>query len=825
MRARDYLDWSRMSGLYLRNISHVDRHRTFQPLLSPAGLTAVIVGEFLEDTDSVMDVGAWRTFNVYEVGSDQKERILRTADALDAIGARRTADAVRIAQSNSPFEKFSDLISSGNIDDFRALMQGVKGVDLLNHLRENVVRAMPEMAEKAGIQKKVSDPPPPVSHEYESREQIEHLLEQFVTTHRADLERDLSRHGDPRQAPGYTREGRLQELEQLRKRIYATEQQKEDADKLQELAAEIRKLTGNPGEVKKKAQARLEKLGKQFRDLFKRQRRQAADERIPELASAMKFAEAFMASLPDVFAQKKVGDDQQTARLDALGEYETGKSGGVLEIQWDDPEGFECDWTGFSLRLCFQKAKPETLSQLLNAVDRLRQTWPDQLAKWRHELITSFRDTYWAQMHSLMDDYETDEEGDATDESILSHVESGHITLEIDPEEGYVYGTTWFRVEWDDEHGHETHFEDESDAVENPATGDEFVGQLTKPNTAEIPEWLKAIRADDVLSFARWMKAGGKLNESYRDRGVPISMQVIDYLASDASASLLRSAAYQKFYKPAQLRDSWMRYFRNDIGRFRVLMQVLPKDMWKSALACLSAWDHPDLWDELAESGVNFNESVDDEGQTPISLAVQCGKTEAVKWLLQHGADPNKYDKYQRNAFTWTDRGPGFDCLAILQGKDNLAPPRTPEQDVAAIDQLLQAARRLPKDTSLLLIVQIKSPPVTQVEKRWNSECHYRLTFDIQRHCVTFNDMTSARQDYLYADGYPAVLFLPILQWPELTPLWETVEVQECDWAKAIKKPKYQPAPHPELVEAAREALQQAFNAEEAAARQVRLRK
>lgn len=1007
MNALDYLDWSRMAGLYLRNVSHVDRYRTYQPLLSPAGLTTVIVGEFLENTDPVVDVVTWRTHSVYEMGAEQAERISRTADALEAIGAARIAGAVRTAQSNSPFDKIQEMFAQGNLKDFsdlKNLMQGTKGIDLLNHLRENIVRAMPDMAEEAGILPAVSKSPPPVSPDHESREQIEHLLAQFVAKHRSELQHDLNRHGDPRQAPGYTREGRLQEIDDLRRQTYAAERQREQVAKFQELTAAIRKLTGNPGEVSKRNQSKLEKLRVEFRNLYKENRAAAAvGPLIPEMAAAMKSADTFMASLPDVFAPQKLGDDKLTARAQALGEFETTRSSGNFEVEWDHPKGFKSDWAGLSLQISYPKSKPEALEKLLDAVDRMRQRLPELLREWQEELISTFRNVYWAQMHWEMDEYEVDDEGNATDESILSHVDGGRILLDIDPDEGYVFGTIFFHVDWDDEHGFEIHWNDEpveeqgsedaafdvtalglTDAgpkltsadivrfestfglelpeeyrqfllaanggvpqrtsfsaviqsekipadviwffslqkssaepypagsleaaaqkarVDNwppnllpigeaqiggawsgmagmpendlvlvlsgkkkgrilvatlsgmldmfpgmtdrmvgpmvasmmaqltetaPVAGRnlrEFLDKLQKPATDDIPEWLKAIRADDVLAFGRWMKSGGKANEIYQDRGAPFPMQVLDYLASSASAGILRSAAYQKLYKPAQLRDSWMRYCRQDIGRFRVLMQVLPKDMWKSALASYSVWDQLDLLEELAESGVDFNQPADEEGQTPISLAVQFGKTEAVKWLLQHGADPNKYDKYQRNAFTWTDRGPGYDCLAILQGNENVAPPRAAQADVPAIDQLLQAAKQLPADTSLMLVIQIKSPPVTQVEKRWNSECHYRLSYDIHRHIVTLNDMTSARQEYMHTDGYPAVLFLPILQWPELTPLWDTVEVQECDWAKAIKKPKYKPTPRPDLIDAARQALEQGFNAEEAAARSIRLRK
>lgn len=1004
MDAQDYLDWSRMAGLYLRNISHVDRYRTYQPLLSPAGLTTVIVGEFLESTDSVVDFTTWRTHSVYERGDEQKERITRTAEALEAIGAARASVAVQAAQSSSPFDKIAEMMSDDklkNVGDFRQLMQGMKGIDLLNHMRESVARNMPELADQVGI-KRQAQPPAAVSPGHESREQIEHLLEKFVAAHQSDLNRDLNRHGDPRLDPGYTREDRLREIDLMRKRLYASEAQQDAVVKLQELTAQIRKLTGKPADAIKTVQSKLEKLRLKFRALYKEHRATVTDELIPELAAALKSAEAFMTSLPELFASQPLGDAKTTARLESFGEYETKQSRGTIEIQWDNPRGLECDWAGLELRGCYPKSSPQALERLLDALDLLRARWQQRLVDWQDQLITTFRDVYWVQMSWEADEYDVDDEGDATVESILSHVDSGQIVLEIDPEEDSIRATTFFHVEWDEEHGFEIHWEadvegsdDSSDvpsaaraiglqdsgpplvsadvirfesmfhlelperyrqfllaanggrpqrhaftasaqgqkfpanvvqffsltntstethpagslqaaiqhardnnwpatllpiaAVRNadpmlmpeqvanyllivlsganagrillanpdtmtdvfprltadvadrmaaammeqladsaPTAGRslaEFLGKLKAPESDGAPVWLKAIRENDIAAFQRWIQSGGKCDERFQERGFPIPLQVIDYLTCHASAELLEAAAELRFFKPGKLRDSWSQFGQRDVRRFQVLMQVLPVDMWRYVLSSHQVWDHPDLWEQLATAGVNFNDPVDDEGQTPIHLAVQFGKTAAVKWLLQHGADPHKFDKYQRNAFTWTDRGPGYDCLANLEGKENAAPPRTPQLDVPSFDQLDQAAKQLPNGTSLVIIVQIKSPPVTEAEKRWSTECHYRLTFDIQRQQVTFNSMTSPRQDYLYAEDWPSILFVPVLQWPQLTPLWETLEVQEFDWNRALKKRNYQPTPRPDLRDAASEALHQSLNSEEAAARMIRLRK
>lgn len=1003
MDSLDYLDWSRMSGLYLRNVSHVDRYRTFKPLISRPGWITLIVAEFLENADPVIDVGKWRTLCVYEMGAEKGERIALTAEALDAIGATRISAAVRTAQSHSPFEKITEMLSSGGLtsmDDLRQLMKGTSPVDLISHMREHVARAMPDFAEKAGVTP-APGPPPAVSPDHESREQIEHLLEQFIAAHRSELQHDLERHRDPRRQPGFTREKRLKEIDAMRERLYAAQRQKDDAATMKDLMDQVKKLTGNPNDGKKKSQIKLEKLGREFKGLFKQHRKTPADELGAEMAVVLGSAEAFMASHPDVFEPKLV-DEKYVERLSLIGDYEVQRSGGQILIQWDRPAGCDCEWADFGLTVAYPKKNPELLDGLLNAVDLVRSQFSAASDEWRAELLESFRDVYQSQMDDWsMEDYETDDDGNATDDSILSHVDDGQIYLEAEPDGAVLNAHVHFGVDWDDEHGYDVEWElqtqdasaagdfdveslgmesagpklsaadieqfESSFGVKLPAdyaqfllainggcprrrrftagsrevrveanvvrwfsilgnasethppgsleaavehtwarmwpsellpiaearivglsipgendseylllilsgpkagrvilanpdsAGEMFPGlpvdqsvkmnvemmkylidsspvagtslaaslsRMQEPVQEAIPVWLQAIRDNDVAAFVEWIRSDGKSSEKFQSRGTEFPLSVTDYLVLEASPELLTVAVEGKLVKPSQLRDGWQRVCLGDLRRFRVLMPLLPKEMWKYALGSVDVWDDPTLLEELAQAGVDFNAPVNDEGQTPIHLAVQCGKVDAVRWLMRHGADPAKFDNYQRNAMTWTDRGPGYECLAVLQGKENIAPPRPARPDVSGIDQLRRAAGQVAEGSCLIIVVQIKSPPVTELERRLYKELHYQLSIDMERRSVTFKCMVTPRQDYIYAtDDWPAVLFAPIIQWPELVPAWETLEVLEFDAGKAMKSRKYKPTPRPDLLDAARESLQQAFDAEEASARGIRIRK
>src|SRR5690606_1285970 len=114
------------------------------------------------------------------------------------------------------------------------------------------------------------------------------------------------------------------------------------------------------------------------------------------------------------------------------------------------------------------------------------------------------------------------------------------------------------------------------------------------------------------------------------------------------------------------------------------------------------------------------------------------GHQAGVKWLLAHGADPHKNDRYARNAFVWAESGPGFECLPLLKGGDELAPTESAASDAPGLAILKAAADQLPDGVSLMLHIQVKTPSVTRIEKAYYpSGCDYLLSLDLARNQVT----------------------------------------------------------------------------------------
>lgn len=990
MDARNYSEWAELSGLYVRNLSHLDRYQMLRPLISPAGLNTLIVVEFLQDNRDGVDPVNWRTHSVYEFGGQQQDRIELTAKALEAVGAPRIATAIRSARSVNPFDVFQ-LGEARGPDDLLNSLSNLKGSDLMNHMRDNLIQNFPELTSAHGWTRSapVNKTESASSSDHESHAEISQQLERYVAANLLDLQQDLERHGDPRTVSGFTRQKRLQELDAMRAHQSDLAVQVDDAAKIHDYVNEIQK------KLKKAAQSgtvpNVESTKRKLLKLTKAYKRRPVSELGPEMQRAISDTNTFLADHPELIVVDPIGDAAINERLKQIGEYEFQSLRGQASITWEDPV-LACDWASFSLRLQFPSKQLDCLKGLLSAVDRLKQELKTLVPGWQLQLVDSFR-SYESQMDEFeLEGYEHDLSGEVTVESILQHVSSGQIALQSLDER--VVGRVFFSIDWDEEHGLEILWDDEpplspstktndlperivwtdagrkltsdeltqfeqrfqivlppeyrcflletnggqptpnhlvtkssgmlvpinverffsvagTDSGDNPdslevqiesaraesvpsfllpigrlttvdpmgrpapstlmlVTEGKKAGQLIsmdfksvlgsfsramsgemlkmmaesilemgnpaarsvskfldglkmKPS-ANLPEWLHAIRDNNFDHLKKWFDAGGTLSQTHQEYGAHVALTVVDYLTMDATTDLLTAVLAERLLKPRQLKESWERYQLMNIARFRELMHVLPQSIWPTVMKSPEIWQHPDLWEQLAEAGINFNAPVNEDGAPPIHLAVQYGSQDAVKWLMKHGADPHQADKYRRTAFIWAEHGPGFSCLPILEGRDEIPPPAgEPSPDAAGIAILKAAADQLPQDLDIMITIQIRTVAVTRVEKAYGADCHYRLTLYVRRPQVTFNDMRSARQDYLHCAKWPTYLFAPILQWPELKPIWETLEVAEFDIQKAIKKRTYQPSPRNDLIEAARSALEQGFDAHEAAVRGIEL--
>jgi hypothetical protein len=469
----DYSEWCDVTGLYLGNVSEADRYRTFQPKLSRAGFVTRVVHDFLRDSDGGIDLQRWRSMDVPETGDELTYRTEETARALEEIGAPRVAAKMRTVQDTSPLGLFSQgfMQSGGTLEGMKELMKQFNPADLMDQIRATLARQAPEMAARAGmpILEKKSVPLDP---DIEPFEQVELLLTKYVKAHQKDLRADMGKYGDVRKEPGYDPKVRQKELEALREQAVDRECQRDDLATMQgHLVSMESQLAKNP----KLKPERLAGPRRELLRLYRQYSRRPAEELLPELRAWLPQAEAFLKQHPKLFHPKPTTDKALLKRLADLGDYHMDTDAHFTTISWDDPQGFTCDWCSFSLRLAYPPNQQEQLSELLAVCERLRRRFPKVQTDLRQEVLERFA-IYNADVDS--DEYELDEDGNPTEESILKTVDGGSIQVTAYDAGGGFEIAAYFGVDWDPEHGAETHIadepEDEPAAVEIASVRVEF---------------------------------------------------------------------------------------------------------------------------------------------------------------------------------------------------------------------------------------------------------------------------------------------------------------------------------------------------------------
>ncbi|MFL5340919.1 MAG: SMI1/KNR4 family protein [Gemmataceae bacterium] len=470
LTAADYSDWLRYSGLYLENVSHADRYRTYQKKLSAAGLAAKIVFDFLDANAGGLDLQRWRNSHVYEIGRDAEFRVEETARSLEAIGAPRVAAKLRTLRNTS----IGALLMEQR-DPAKALemMRNAGLPKMMEEFRANIAQILPGYAEKMA-QAGVPVPEPkqvPPDPEAESFEQVEHLLGQFVQAHEAELRGDIAKHGDVRTQPGFDPEKRIAELDRLRLATYDREAQAEDVGKLQGFMDEIEKLVATNPKIKP---GKLAKPRRAFLEVYRKYADRAADELVPAMRQALDGARQFQDRYAGVFRPKPISDEVLLQRLAAIGPFDTDIGNKQVRLRWDSPAGLACEWTEFALLIEYPIDDAKALAALLDASDRLRRRFPHHLDKIRQEVLEHF-ETYreWHERGGWpLEGYDRDEAGRCTPESILRHAGNGSIHLTVpEGDDGTVMIQVFFHVEWDDEHGLELFIDDEPEPTEQAEAG------------------------------------------------------------------------------------------------------------------------------------------------------------------------------------------------------------------------------------------------------------------------------------------------------------------------------------------------------------------
>ena len=192
-----------------------------------------------------------------------------------------------------------------------------------------------------------------------------------------------------------------------------------------------------------------------------------------------------------------------------------------------------------------------------------------------------------------------------------------------------------------------------------------LLGRLTSPPEVLRPDWLSAIREDDVDRFLQWHSAGGRFGDHFTEYGTVRPLTVVDALAIHATEGFLRTLLGHNLVRPRQLRESWGMWSRR-AARFETLMKVLPANQYRYVFLTANVWDHSGILSQIEAADIKLDEAIDDEGGTPLHHAVMHGRPDGVRWLLEHGASASKPDDYRRTALVWAEDGRQLECLLML---------------------------------------------------------------------------------------------------------------------------------------------------------------
>ncbi|WP_339732703.1 hypothetical protein [uncultured Gimesia sp.] len=446
--SQDYTDWCRYAGLYLNNHSHAERYRTYEQKISETGLITRIVHDFIEGAGDAIDLTNWRSYSVYETGKYLKYRIEKTAFAFREIGATRIAEKIPTAENRSPISQL--MKARGNLQE---QMQQIDPAAALNELRKNLANEFPELADQAGYTPDNS-PPTPDDPEIETLSEIRVLLDAYVTSHQEDLQSDLDKHGDPRQAPAFDPEAHLQELETQRLR---EAQRAAQLDAIQSLKRQMKKFE----QLYQKVEGNSAKLVSHRRELTDLYEQYSGDQTdlLPKLQSCLAECEEFQKKYSDIFHPQITQDLTLQKRMDDYGPYSIDEDFecSTIRVSWSKPDGFQNDWTDFNVDIEFQPGEDQQISLLLDAMERLQSHLLPLATDLKQQIVDSFSD-YWVEMDEFEKsefdiDYDDQEVPDFN--SLKSYIGIPRINLTVPgwPDDDEIVIDGYLAVDWDCEHG------------------------------------------------------------------------------------------------------------------------------------------------------------------------------------------------------------------------------------------------------------------------------------------------------------------------------------------------------------------------------------
>jgi hypothetical protein len=457
MKAHEYYDWWQVSGTGLGTTFPGETFQQLHRELSKAGARVVIVSRFLGECPNTIDTGLWRCAHVFGPAEPQ---VRLTADALEAIGARGAAQALREGRGFAPV-----LPSEGAAppDPSGALPPGTSIRDMMNRVQAKILAQFPEMAANMPADVRARIPQPQQTDGVESRSEIVKLLDDYAAAHDQELAGDIAKYGDPRQTRGFDREHAALERDRKDRQIHLLRGQAQDVPPLHELLSKLQQeIEQNAPDSLKVQRTRNRLMGE-----YERYAKYDATEQSADLKNWLEDVRRLREQHPEVFRPRVTRSSELEAKLKAVGDYAVEITDRTRSIRWRRAAGLasaRLPPLGLSFCVAVEERNPDpvrvdrALEQLLAWYELFRGRFAELEPQICQYVINFFRNYREADLMDHEREKYEDDDGDISDAKILASLEGGGLELLYHAHE-QVERSVHFDVPRDEEHGVEIRFD------------------------------------------------------------------------------------------------------------------------------------------------------------------------------------------------------------------------------------------------------------------------------------------------------------------------------------------------------------------------------
>jgi hypothetical protein len=464
MTALEYYEWWQFSGTGLGTTFPGETFQQLHRELSKAGAHVVIVNRFLGECPETIDTGLWRCAHVF---GPPEPQVRLTAEALEAIGARAAAQAVRKGRG---FEPVLPSEGAARPDSSATLPAGTSIRDMINRVQEKILARFPEMATNlpSGVRARI--PQAQQTDGAECRSEIARLLADYAAAHSQELAGDIAKYGDPRQTRAFDPERAAEGRDRKDRQIHILRGQAQDVPPLYELLSELKQ------EIEQNAPDSLEvqRIRNRLMAEYERYAKYDATEQSADLKNWLEDVRLLREKNSEVFRPRVTRSSELEAKLQSLGDYSVEITEEARSIHWCRLADLASEsLPPFDLSFCVtvdgknphSDRVDHAIGQLLAWYELFRGRFAELEPRICQYVVDFFRNYRESDLMDHQREQYEDENGDISDAKILACIEGSGLEV-IYYAHDQVERLVHFDVPWDEEHGVEIRFDAKAEMEE-----------------------------------------------------------------------------------------------------------------------------------------------------------------------------------------------------------------------------------------------------------------------------------------------------------------------------------------------------------------------